>query len=364
MHASLCLYFCDRSVENPSGEKMTTPTIDSDRLSALIEDTLPEGADPRARPILEALIGECLGLAADGTAVADLKLVGASLAEIRRGLACFRPYPQARKVTCFGSARTSPDSPVYRVASDFGRAIAGAGFMVITGGGPGIMQACNEGAGRRRSFGVGIALPFEQDWNAALRGSHKLVRFKYFFTRKLFFLKEASAVVFFPGGFGTHDEAFESLTLIQTGKSQLVPVVCLEERGGGYWKAWDAFVREQLLASGRIGEHDRALYRIAHTVEEAVAEIVAFYKVFHSMRFLRKRVVMRLNAVVENAVLDTLSDEFADILHGKPIRPCSAYKEEADEPDLLALPRVLLHFDGYGYGRLRQLIDRLNRLAA
>lgn len=318
--------------------------------------------DPRAGPLLESLVEDAIGLVADGSEVADLKLVTAAFAEIRAALAVFRPYPGIRKVTAFGSARTPRDHPAYLMAVEFGRKLAEAGLMVITGGGPGIMGAALEGAGRRNGFGVGIRLPFEQHANATLSGDPKLIEFKYFFTRKLFFLKEASAVALFPGGFGTHDEGFETLTLVQTGKSHMVPVVCLDVPGGTYWKAWDGYLREHLLKAGLIAEADLSLYRLTDDIDEAVEEITRFYEVYHSMRTIRRRTLMRLTRPLGADALETLAREFADILGGKPIRTTRPYKEEADEPDVAALPRIVFDFNQRGFGRLRQMIDRVNEL--
>ncbi|MBI5504709.1 MAG: TIGR00730 family Rossman fold protein [Deltaproteobacteria bacterium] len=318
--------------------------------------------DPRAGALLESLVEDAIGLVADATEVADLKLVTAAFAEIRAALAMFRPYPGARKVTAFGSARTPPDDPAYLLACEFGRKLAAAGFMVITGGGPGIMGAALEGAGRENGFGVGIRLPFEQQPNATLHGDRKLIEFKYFFTRKLFFLKEASAVALFPGGFGTHDEGFETLTLVQTGKSRMVPVVCLDVPGGTYWKAWDRYVREHLLKTGMISQPDLSLYRITDNVDEAVEEITRFYSVYHSMRTIRRRTVLRLTRPLRAEALEILAGEFADILGPAPIRTTRPYKEENDEPATALLPRIVFDFDQRSFGRLRQMVDRVNEL--
>lgn len=321
--------------------------------------------DPRASRILEDLLDDAIGLVADGTDVVDLKLAAAAFGELRRGLAVFRAWNGSRrKVTAFGSARIKPDEPVYAMARDFGRRVADAGFMVITGGGPGIMSAVVDGAGVDHSFGVGIRLPFEQKPHPGLADDPKLMEFKYFFTRKVFFLKEASAVALFPGGLGTHDEGFETLTLVQTGKSRMIPIVCVDVPGSSYWEQWDAFVRGQLLARGLIGPDDLALYRITHDLDEAVAEITRFYRVFHSMRTIRKTTVMRLRHDIGDDVLEKLSTEFADILGGKPIRRTGAMREESDEPDTLALPRLALAFDLLHFGRLRMLVDRLNELGS
>jgi hypothetical protein len=334
----------------------------SDSISALIEELAPEAEDPRVEPLVRNMIATCLALAVDGTEVHNLKLVDTALAEIRNALSRFRKYAGVRKVTTFGSARTRSDEPQYILAREFSRKIADAGFMVITGAGPGIMRACQEGAGRERSFGVNIRLPFENMANDIIAGDQKLVEFKYFFTRKLFFIKESSAVVLFPGGFGTHDESFEALTLVQTGKSHLVPIVFLDIEGGTYWRTWDRYVREHILRLGLISPEDSSLYSITDSPDAAVEEIVRFYRVFHSSRFIRRRLVVRTNHEVEASVLDVIASEFADILGGKPIAKRGPYEEEYDEPSVAERPRLVLHFDMRSYGRLRQLIDRLNEL--
>lgn len=319
--------------------------------------------DSRRETVVRAMVEALAGIAAGPVEVADLKLVAAALSEIGDALARFRPYAGVRKVTAFGSARTAPRARAYKLARRFSRLAADAGFMVITGAGPGIMQACNEGAGRRRSFGVNIRLPFENEANPIIQGDAKLVEFKYFFTRKLFFLKEASAVVLFPGGFGTHDEGFETLTLIQTGKAQLMPVVMLDVPGGGYWSSWDRYVRRQLLAGGLIGQDDLSLYRIARSPEEAIEEIRSFYRIYHSARVIRRRLVIRILRRLADDDLARLSGRYADILGGRPIRQRGAFKEEFDEPEVAELPRLVLNFNMASYGRLRLLVDDLNRLA-
>jgi uncharacterized protein (TIGR00730 family) len=350
-------------------ESAPAETTDPSAIRAAILERLDAAqlghADPRARRLLEMLVEDAIGLVTDGTSVVDLKLLGAAFSELRRALAVFRPWNAApRKVTAFGSARTPPGDPVYELAVDFGRRIADAGFMVITGGGPGIMGAVVDGAEVDRSFGVGIKLPFEQLPHAPLRGDPKLIEFKYFFTRKLFFLKEASGVALFPGGFGTHDEGFETLTLVQTGKARMLPIVCLDVPGGRYWHAWDEFIREHLLGRGLISPDDLALYRITSDVGEAIEEIVGFYRVFHSMRTIRKTTIVRMQHDIGDDVIAVLSREFADMLGGRAIRRTPAMREEADEPDAAGLPRIALAFDLLHFGRLRRFIDRLNELGA
>lgn len=341
------------------------PTSNSLSLLERLAAAQSAASDSRKARLLDALMDDTIGLVTDGTDVVDLKLVAAVLSEIRRALAVFRPWSEGpAKITAFGSARTDPHDPVYQLAEEFGRRVAEAGFMIISGAGPGLMSAVVEGAGAEQSFGVGIRLPFEQESSPALLGDPKLIEFKYFFTRKLFFLKEAAGVVLFPGGFGTMDEGFETLTLVQTGKTAMVPIVCLDVPGGTYWGEWDRFVREQLLERGLIGDDDLALYRITHDVDEAVAEFTQFYRVFHSMRKVRDVGILRLHHDIDDAVLETLALEFGDIFDGKPLRRMAPMREEADEPSTLGLVRIRLPFNRRKFGRLRMFVNRLNELGA
>jgi uncharacterized protein (TIGR00730 family) len=335
-----------------------------DFVSGLLPSAPELGTDPRRRALLESILTNCVALAGDGVAIADLKLIDAALAEIGRALNCFAPYASIRKVATFGSARSRPRDPEYRLARDFAAAAARAGYMIITGAGPGVMRACQEGAGRERSFGVNIRLPFENVANEFIRGDDKLVEFKYFFTRKLFFLKESSAVVLFPGGFGTHDECFEALTLVQTGKSRMVPVIFIDVPGGTYWQTWNRYVEDHILGKALVDPEDLSIFRITDRIEDAVEEIDQFYRVYHSARAIRNRLVVRTTFPVSDWDIAAISSEFSDILRGKPIFRREPYEEEHDEPATLGLPRLVLHFDMKRYGRLRQLIDRLNKSEA
>ncbi len=314
----------------------------------------------RADKLIDDIVATGRSLSTSGASIGELKLVSRALEEMRAAIAMFAPYRGVRKVATFGSARTQQDDPYFRTAEQFCRAIADAGFMVITGAGGGIMEACNRGAGRARSFGINIRLPFEQSANPVLEGDAKLMSFNYFFTRKLFFIKEAHAVVLFPGGFGTHDEGFETLTLIQTGKCQLMPLVLLDQPRGTYWKTWHRYIEEHLLRPGMISPEDLDLYLVTDSVETAVLEIARFYRVFHSLRFVDELLVLRTNLPLPPALRADLSRDFADILGGHAVEPCPPFGVERDDPATLELPRVALHFDRRSYGRLRQLINRLN----
>ncbi len=292
----------------------------------------------------------------------DLKILHRAMRELRYAFKVFSGYRHVRKVTVFGSSRTSEDDPVYQLAERFAQAIVQRGFMVITGAGEGVMKGAQGGAGRAMSFGANIVLPFEQVPNEYIQDDPKLVTFRYFFTRKLMFLKEAHGVVLFPGGFGTLDECFEVMTLIQTGKSDIVPLVLLDVPGGTYWHHWRDYVEEHLLKPGMISEDDIHLFRLAHDEEEAVEEIAHFYSLYHSSRFVNDQLVIRVQRRPTAAQVDALNGEFADMLTSGKIRLSEALPEEENEPLLRELPRLVAPFNRRYCGRLRQLIDALNNL--
>ncbi len=327
-----------------SANQPIPPKIPSTRISELIE-TIRESADK---------------LASDGTSRGDLKILSRTLRELRYAFKVFSPYRHSRKVTLFGSARTAADHPAYRQAALFGRAMAEAGWFVITGAASGIMEAGHAGAGREHAMGLNILLPFEQAVNPIIAGDRKLVYMKYFFTRKLMFVKESDAFCLMPGGFGTLDEGLEVLTLMQTGKHDMMPVVLLDEPGGGYWTAFDQFVRRQLLDRGMISEEDLSLYRLTDRVEDAVEEIRHFYRVYHSMRYIRANLVLRLQHVPGQSLLEEINDRFRGILTEGRFSVGGPLVEERDETDLSTLPRLIFHFDRRSFGRLRQLIDCIN----
>jgi uncharacterized protein (TIGR00730 family) len=290
----------------------------------------------------------------------DVKLVSTALKELRYSFKIFAPFRNRRKVTVFGSARLPLDHPACQAAVAFGQRMAQAGYMVITGAASGIMEAGHIGAGREASIGVNILLPFEQAANSIIAGDAKLMHLKYFFTRKLLFVKESDAIALFPGGFGTQDEGFEVLTLVQTGKSHLFPVVMVDEPGGDYWKLWHRYIEDVLLARKLISPSDLALYKITESVDEAVTEVLNFYRVYHSMRYVGDELVLRLQKRLSEELLDRLRTEFADIIVRGTIEQTAALAAEASDPHLAALPRLRLHFDRRHLGRLRMLIDVIN----
>jgi uncharacterized protein (TIGR00730 family) len=318
------------------------------------------GGSPHAE-FLREMIHSVLRLIQNQTSRGEIKILNAALRELIYAFKVFAPYQGVRKVTVFGSARITEEQPEYGQAVAFARGISQRDWMVITGAGEGIMKAGQDGAGRERSFGVNIRLPFEQQANEVIQNDSKLVTFRYFFTRKLIFAMEADAIALFPGGFGTMDEAFEILTLMQTGKSTPLPVVCLDRPGGDYWRTWDRCVQDLFVAQGLVSPPDRHLYRITDSAEEAIDEITTFYRNYHSSRYVGDRLVLRLQRTPAPEELERLNQAFGDILMGDRLRVSGALAEE-DEPALADLPRLVLRFNRRDFARLRQLIDALNRL--
>ncbi len=308
------------------------------------------------------IVENALKLLTDVKDSGDARVIQTALREMRYAFRLFAPYAHVRKVTIFGSARTHPSRPEYKQAVEFGTKIAQAGFMVITGAGGGIMQAGHEGAGPKMSFGAGIRLPWEQAVNPVIREDKKLVTFKYFFTRKLIFIRHSDAIALFPGGFGTLDEGYEALTLMQTGKSQLMPLVLIDRPGGSYWRAWGKQVREQLLGESLISPDDLNLYQITDNPDQAVRIITRFYRNFHSSRFVKDLFVIRLKHSPADTALEALNEDFADIITGPKIKRIEPAPEEVAEGEFLELPRIGFGFNRRDYGRLRQLIDALNGL--
>jgi uncharacterized protein (TIGR00730 family) len=306
------------------------------------------------------IIENALKLLTDVKDTGDVRVIQTALRELRYSFRLFAPYAGKRKVSIFGSARTQPDKFVYQQATDFARKIVKAGFMVITGAGPGIMQAGHEGAGPVNSFGVNIRLPWEQSANPVIREDKKLITFKYFFTRKLIFIRHSDAIVLFPGGFGTFDEGFEALTLMQTGKSQLMPLVLVDKPGGIFWKTWDKNIREQLLRDKLISPDDLSLYQITDRADEAVKIITRFYRNFHSTRFVKDLLVIRLKHAPDESALAAMNEDFSDILIEGKIKVIKPTPEEVANKEHLDLKRIAFAFNRRDYGRLWQLIDVLN----
>ncbi len=341
--------------EKPSG---TTGDKALDRqLRELADEWTP---DARSRDLVAGLLMTSLKIGSDSTGLGDLKMLHRALREMRYANKVFHPWRHVRKVTVFGSARTHPSAPEYQAAEKFARLMVQENFMVITGAGDGIMGAAQHGAGRENSFGLNIKLPFEQQANDAILGDSKLITFNYFFTRKLSFVKEADAFVMFPGGFGTLDELFEAMTLIQTGKASILPLVLLDVPGGNYWSTFLAFVREHLLARGLIAADDLHLLHRTENIEDAVHHITSFYKVFHSYRNVREKMVFRIKRKLTSVAVEKLNTEFADLIKEGRIVQNNALPEEANEEGIFHLPRLIGTLKRREFGRLRQFIDHIN----
>ena len=308
------------------------------------------------------IIENALKLLKDVEDSGDVRVIQTALRELRYAFKLFAPYAGTRKVTIFGSARTLPTRLEYQQAVEFGRKISQAGFMVITGAGGGIMHAGHEGAGPEKSFGANIRLPWEQAANPIIREDKKLITFKYFFTRKLIFIRHSDAIALFPGGFGTMDEGYEAITLMQTGKSQLMPLVLIDRPGGTYWKTWDKHIREHLLRDQLISPDDLNLYQITDDTDQAVKIITRFYRNFQSSRFVKDLFVIRLRHPPTDSALQAMNEDFADIINGTAIQRIEPTPDETADGDCVDLPRIAFGFNRRDYGRLRQLIDVLNGL--
>jgi hypothetical protein len=335
-------------------------TGDADLDRRLYEVLEAAGATEDVDQLFETMVS-VVKLAGDRADRLNLKITNAALREMREAFKVFAPWHDVPKVTIFGSARTLPDDPSYVQTRDLAAALAGAGWIIVTGAGPGIMAAGVEGAGPDNSIGVNIRLPFEQA-NPAFASDSRLVTMKYFFTRKLMLMKESAGFVMLPGGFGTLDEAFELLTLLQTGKAAPAPIVLLDVPGGTYWGAWERFIREEVVARGLVSADDLLLLRITDDVQAAVDEILAFFRNYHSVRYVGNRMIVRLRATPTRAELAELNESFADIVTRGRIETVPPLPAEVADRDHLDLPRIALHFDRASHGRLRALIDALNAL--
>jgi hypothetical protein len=332
-------------------------------LDELIDDILRQ-ARVHHPGIIREMIISALKAGQESDYLADLKLMRTTMKEMRYTNKIFGPYRNRKKVTIFGSARTMPDEPIYQKCVDFSRMLVERGYMVITGGGGGIMQAGNEGAGIENSFAVNIRLPFEQETNPVMSESKNVITYKYFFNRKVAFLKEAQAVALFPGGFGTLDEAMETLTLVQTGKNPPIPLVLIDDENGDYWEPWLKFIKKTLLKRGLISAEDFSLFTITRDPVEAVQVIEDFYRIYHSSRFVRNTLVIRLNRPLTPEQVDTLEREFLEIIEpGSSLQQVGPLPEEQDQPDLISLPRLTFEFNHRSYGLLKAFIRRLNSFA-
>lgn len=343
----------------PNGNPSRTDTENRGERELAIREFAAAHLKGENQDLYEEMLLTLCRLARDGCSRGDVKLLHKALAELRYGFRVFAPYRETRKVSIFGSSRTPEGHPDYAAAVEFSRKMGEHGWMVITGAGDGIMKAGHGGAGREASFGVAIRLPFEQKTNDIIASDDKLVNFRYFFTRKLMFLKEASAVVLFPGGFGTQDEGFEALTLIQTGKAALFPIVMVEQPGGTYWPQWRAYVVSELLRCGMISEQDMNLFKITDSVDVAVQHVLHFYRVYHSARYVNDELVLRVRRPLSEATMMRLNDEFARLIVASGrIEQREPYREEMGQFN--DMRRITLNFDKKNIGQLRRMIDLIN----
>jgi len=329
-----------------------------DRILEIVDDVSDLPTDDPRREMISQMVDTCLKMAKEGHDSGQIKLVTHALKEMRYAYQVFNRYAGIRKVSIYGSARTPEDHPDYIAAAEFGRLMAQQEWMAITGAGDGIMKAGHEGPQREASFGLAIRLPFETTANAIIEGDAKLINFRYFFTRKLMFMTHSDAVVACPGGFGTQDELFEALTLVQTGKSNIIPIVMIAGEGNDYWVNWEQHVKDDLLGHKMISEEDLSLFHVASNPQDGVDHIMQFYRVFHSSRYVHGDYIIRINSKITEESIDRLNKSFPDILReGKIIQSGVAHTVEQDHTEL---PRLIVPHKRRSFGRLRQLIDMVN----
>ncbi len=337
----------------------TTQNSAADQAITGLVGNFPDNID---RSLLNEMMVSIYRFGQDRASTGDLKIINSALKELRYAFKVLRPYRNIRKVAMFGSARLKANHPAYAMGKEFGSLMAKANWLVIPGAASGIMKAGHEGAGREASIGLNIRLPFEQGANTIIAEDKKLITCKYFFTRKLLFIKESHATALFPGGFGTLDEGFESLTLVQTGKSDPRPIIFVDTPRGSFWRPMIKFFEERLVGRGMISSSDQSIYQVTYSAEDAARQILQFYRTYHSIRYVGEKLAMRLQQKLPEAEVERLSKEFGDILVSGSIKQVDALAEEADEPQIAQLPRLVMRFNRRDFGRLIQLIHKINRL--
>lgn len=335
--------------------------VGNEPVDRLIHELVGCCASPETEHLLREIFTTAVKLGKESSDKGDLKLVNNAMKELRYSFKIFSPYRDIKKAIIFGSARSPKASPEYRMAEEFARKMTDKGYMIVTGGGPGVMEAGNKGASAGKEFALSIRLPMEQKTNPYIDEKDKIINFKYFFTRKLIFVKETDATVLFPGGFGTHDEGFEMLTLIQTGKSKPRPVVMMEPKGVKYWSAWRRFVVKELLGNGFISREDFSLFHIARNVDDAIQYIDNFYRVYHSIRYVAGKTVLRLNRNISDKTLKIVNEKFKDILTSGEIKLSPPLKAELRKGEYPGLPRLVMNFNFRDYGRLFEMIKAINK---
>jgi uncharacterized protein (TIGR00730 family) len=327
----------------------------------LINELAKKSSSVETEDLLREILTTSVKFGKESCDRGDLKLVNNALKELRYSFKIFSPYRAVKKVIIFGSARSKIESAEYKMAEEFSRKLTLKGYMIVTGGGPGVMEAGNKGAGYGKDFALNIRLPFEQKPNPYIDEKEKLINFKYFFTRKLVFVKETDATALFPGGFGTLDEGFEMITLMQTGKSRPRPIVLMEPEGSTYWAGWKDFVNKQLIKNGFIKKDDLHLFYIAKSVDAAVKYIEDFYRVYHSIRYVSGLAVLRLNREISQKTLKLINKKFKDILISGEIRVSPPTDKEIQEKEFLKLPRLVMNFNLHDFGRLCEMIRVINK---
>ncbi len=347
-------------MENEKGKKYAGTRDDLDRI---IGDFTKVCSSHQNGDLLKEMVTTITKLGRENNDRGDLKLINKALKELRYAAKTFVPYRNSRKIVFFGSARTQKDSVEYKMAERLSRLTVNHGFKVITGGGPGIMEAGNKGANRENSFSLNIRLPFEQRHNPYIEGDKKAITFKYFFNRKLFFLKESDATVLFPGGFGTMDEGFENLTLIQTGKSKPRPIILIESPQSNYWGNWITFLREVLAKGGFISPNDLNLFFHTHDVGEAVDEILKFFKVYHSMRYFGERTVINLNCLLKREDVQLINEGYRSLLRSGDIRLSQPNSTDIEGVGVSDMPRLVMDFNRRDFGKFHEMVKFLNTLA-
>ncbi len=352
----------DAAGPDTAPDTATSLPFPREQIASEMRALLELAGPPPHRDLLQDLLMSAARLAWDDTTRLDLKILNSAIKELRRSFRVFAPFRAVRKVVVFGSARTPVGTPLYTLAERTGEELTRAGMMVITGAGGGVMEAANKGAGPSGGFGLAIRLSFEPAPNPFVRRPDRLIQFKYFFTRKLVFIKESDAFILFPGGFGTNDECFELITLLQTGKGDPRPVVLLDLPGGTYWREWLQFVRHELLDGGYVDPADLDLLSPAASPEEALEIIERFYSVYHSSRFVGDRRMLRLQRPLTPAELRRLSREFSDIIAEGTLEPCPIPEDDTADPLMPELYRYWFRFDRRQFSRLKLLIDAINRL--
>ena len=330
-------------------------------IDGLIDDLAKRSGSVETEHVLHEILTTAVKLGRESSDKGDLKLVNNALKELRYSFKIFSPYRDVKKVIIFGSARSLKRSAEYTMAEEFTRKLTAKGYMIVTGGGPGVMEAGNKGAETGKEFALNIRLPFEQKPNPYIDEKDKIINFKYFFTRKLVFVKETDATALFPGGFGTHDEGFEMLTLIQTGKSRPRPIVLMEPKGSKYWEAWKRYLTDHLLKNGFIEKEDLNLFCIVKTTDEAIKYIEDFYRIYHSIRYVSGLTVMRLNKEISVKTLKMINQKYKDILTSGEIKRSPPTNKEIQEEEYLNLPRIVMSFNMRDYGRLCEMIHAINR---